>query len=105
MSADDRDVITPKQSGTLQRGPGFAADAKDIAKRMSDLVDRFTSVAKTDIRAAILCRRLRDEASMLALEFESWQFQPSTTEQRVAAMRHLADLKERSDRAAALALT
>jgi hypothetical protein len=40
---------------------------------------------------------MRDEASLLALEFDSWATIPTTSETRVAAVDRFLALKERAE--------
>lgn len=94
---DPRKVPTRRDTGTLQRGPGFRDEALALAHRLAKLVERFTSVKHTNIRAATTCRRMRDEACLLALEFDSWVAIPTTSETRVATVDRFLALKERAE--------
>jgi hypothetical protein len=89
----DRDRPTPRQSSSLQRAPDFAAHAIRIARDASELVSRYTTPPTTHIRGALGARRLRDAASQLAVEFQSWGTKSTTSDDRIAAIRRLSNLQ------------
>jgi hypothetical protein len=86
---------TPRESGTLQRGPIYSEQAKALARWFAERVEPYEEAGAK--RCAIECRALRDGASLLALEFDSWSTVPTTSEQRVAAITAWEELKKRGD--------
>ena len=94
----DREAPTPRASSSLQRAPDFAKLALSAAQAASDLIGRFTSVAGTNIKGAVEARRIRDDASKLAIEFQSWGTRSTTSEERMAKIRELHYVQRRIDK-------
>lgn len=88
-----REPHTPRQSDTLQRAPDFKKMAMRVADRASKLVDIYDRQGLK--HSAITCRAIRDEASLLALEFQSWGARQTTSAERQEFARRLLKLQER----------
>lgn len=92
-----RERPTGKESGSLGRWAVFQGWAMQLARELEAEVQKHTSVGSTNIRAAIMARRLRDQASLMALEFQGWSSVPTTSEERHAALARWDALQKRAE--------
>jgi hypothetical protein len=87
---------TLRESGTLMRGPVFAALARDLGHGLRHLLEP-GSLSGSSLDA---CRRaevtaLIDESESMARRFEAWVADPPAAADRIALVNRLASLKQR----------
>ena len=95
---DDESRPTPRESGTLQRGPVFAA----LMWGLADVLDVWElrlggkgpkGLRELDIQQSLLVRKLAHQARELGAEFAAWEVQDPGPEARLAALARKMDLE------------
>jgi len=86
---------THRESGTLQRGPAFAALARDLSTGLRHLLAQDFPAAAIDVLRAAELRAAIEEADNMARAFDGWPLDAPGAAERIALVNRLARLKQR----------